>query len=337
MTRRITVHNIKLSEDFRGDLYITQHGKIIADSHQGFADLPNKRFNNKDTRFASASAGKVFVAVGILMLIEKGVLSLEDTLQNVLSIDLHQIDPEITVEQLLTHTSGIPDYFDEQVMDDYEQLWKDFPNYKIRKNSDLLPLFIDKPMQFPRGTKFSYNNSGFVVLAAIIEQITQKPFDIYLYEAIFNPLNMNSTGYFELDRLPSNCANNYIYCESTMSYRTNIYSVDAKGTGAGGAFVTTEDISKFWDALIHHRLLSKKMIEQMLQIHSRDDDGSCYGYGIWIHNGNNLENIFYFQGQDPGVSFISEYNPKKDIQITLVSNFGDNVWREIRSFRNILY
>jgi hypothetical protein len=63
MTRRITVHNIKLSEDFRGNLYITQHGKIIADCHQGFADLPNKRPNNKDTRFASASAGKVFVAV----------------------------------------------------------------------------------------------------------------------------------------------------------------------------------------------------------------------------------------------------------------------------------
>ncbi len=327
-----------LSEGFRGNLLITQYGKVIVESEQGYADLPNKRLNHKNTRFASASAGKVFVAVAIQMLIEKNMLDFSDTLGQLLPIDLHQIDPEVTIEQLLTHTSGIPDYFDEQVMDEYEQLWKDFPNYKIRKNSDLLPLFIDKPMQYPKGTKFSYNNSGYVILALIIEQLTQKPFDTYLNEVIFSPCHMDSTGYFELDRLPSDCANNYIFCESTNSYRTNIYSVDAKGTGAGGAFITTEDVSKFWDALLHHRLLSKEMTEQMFRIHSEDNDGSYYGYGIWIHKDNNtLENILYFQGQDPGVSFISEFNPMNNIQITLVSNFGDNVWREIKKIRNSLY
>ena len=328
---------LMLSEDFRGNLMVTQNGEIILESEQGYADLPNKRLNDKNTRFASASAGKVFVAVGIQMLIEKGKLNFGDTLGQLLPIDLHQIDPEITVEQLLTHTSGVPDYFDEQVMDDYEQLWKDFPNYKIRKNADLLPLFIDKPMQYQRGSKFSYNNSGNVLLALIIEQLTQKPFDSYLEEVIFKPCQMDSTGYFELDRLPSNCANNYIYCESATSYRTNIYSVDAKGTGAGGAFITTEDISRFWEALIHHRLLSKKMTEQMFQVHSEDGEGSYYGYGIWIHKDNNTgENILYFQGQDPGVSFISEYHPMKNMQITLVSNFGDNVWKEIRKIRKAI-
>ncbi|PKM64745.1 MAG: serine hydrolase [Firmicutes bacterium HGW-Firmicutes-20] len=328
------MNNIYLSEDFRGSLIIIQNGKIIADCQQGYADLPNKRPNNKDTRFASASAGKVFVAVGILMLVEKGLLRLNDTLGQLLPIDLHQIDPQVTIEQLLTHTSGVPDYFDEQVMDDYEELWKSFPNYNIRKNADVLQLFIDKPMQYQRGAKFSYNNSGFVLLALVIEQLTQKPFDVYLEEVIFKPCRMNSTGYYELDRLPSRCAINYIYCESTMSYRTNIFSVDAKGTGAGGAYITTRDISKFWDALINHRLLSEKMNEQMLQIHSQDQDGSCYGYGIWIRKGNeNSSNIYYFQGFDPGVSFISEFDPNNKLQITLVSNFGDNVWHEIKKVR----
>lgn len=331
------MNNITLSEDFRGNLMITQQGKVIIEIELGYADLANKRLNNKETRFASASAGKVFVAVGILKLVEKGKLKLSDPLGQLLMIDLHQLDPDVTVEQLLTHTSGVPDYFDEQVMDEYEQLWTDYPNYKIRKNSDLLPLFINKPMQYPKGTKFSYNNSGFVLLACIIEQITQKPFDIYLEEVIFKPCHMDLTGYFQLDRLPSNCANNYIYCDSTDSYRTNIYSVDAKGTGAGGAFITTGDISRFWDALLHHRLLSKEMTEQMLQIHSEDGEGSYYGYGIWIHKDKNtLENILYFQGQDPGVSFISEFNPVKNVQITLVSNFGDNVWREIKKIREAI-
>lgn len=323
-----------LTEDFRGNLLITQGGKVISECSQGYADLANKRLNNKDTRFASASAGKVFVAVGILMLIEKGMFDLKDTLGQLLPFDLHQIDPKITVEQLLIHTSGVPDYFDEQIMDDYEELWENFPNYKIRRNSDLLPLFIEKPMQYPKGTKFSYNNSGYVLLAAIIEQITQKPFDIYLDEVIFKPCKMDASGYFELDRLPSNCANNYIPCKSTDSYRTNIYSVDAKGTGAGGAFITTGDISRFWDALLHYRLLSKEMTEQMFHIHSEDGEGDSYGYGLWIHKDKNTQESFlYFQGQDPGVSFVSEYLPKENVQITLVSNYGDNVWRESRRIR----
>ena len=87
------------------------------------------------TRFATASAGKTFVAAGILQLIEAGRLHFEDTIGTLLEFDLHRIDPDVTVRQLLNHTSGIPDYFDESVMDEYEALWKDFPNYKIRSKS----------------------------------------------------------------------------------------------------------------------------------------------------------------------------------------------------------
>lgn len=330
--------NVRLSENFRGNVRITIKGEVVFECSKGFADLANERPNNKNTRFASASAGKVFVAVGILKLIEEGRIRLDDTLSSVLPIDLHQIDPEVTVRQLLTHTSGVPDYFDEEIMSEYEELWKDFPNYKIRRNSDLFPLFIHKPMQYPKGTKFRYNNSGFVILASIIEQVTQKPFDAYLQEVIFDRCHMISTGYYELDRLPSDCANNYIHCDSSDTYRTNIFSVDAKGTGAGGAFITAEDISKFWDALIHFHLLSKNLTEKMLSVQSQDEDGTAYGYGIWIRK-NEISNqiCYYFQGYDPGVSFISEFDPLNQTEITLMSNFGDNVWKEISDIRRILY
>ena len=102
-----------------------------------------------------ASAGKAFVAVGILQLIEAGKLDFESTLGELLDIDLHDIDPEVTVRQLLNHTSGVPDYFDENVMDEYEELWTDFPNYKIRSNSDLLPLFIEKTDDVSEGRAVS--------------------------------------------------------------------------------------------------------------------------------------------------------------------------------------
>ena len=117
--------------NFRGNIYVVQKGRVICERSSGYADLPNKIPNTLDTRFASASAGKVFVAVGILQLIEQGKIGLDDTLGRLLKREWYDIDPEVTVRQLLTHTSGVPDYFDESIMDDYEELWRDFPNYGI--------------------------------------------------------------------------------------------------------------------------------------------------------------------------------------------------------------
>ena len=163
--------NIKdlIDKEFRGNVYVIQNATVLCEYSFGLADLPNKIANTIDTKFASASAGKVFVAVGILQLIEQGKLQFESKLGEILDIDLKQIDSDVTIRQLLTHTSGVPDYFDENIMDEYEELWRDYPNYKIRHNNDLFPLFIDKPMMYPKGEKFQYNNSGYVLLAAIIE------------------------------------------------------------------------------------------------------------------------------------------------------------------------
>ena len=329
-----------ISKDFRGVAFVTRNGKEVYQHIGGFADLPNEIPNTLNTRFATASAGKVFVAVGILQLIEQGKLHLEDTLGNVLTMDLVQIDPDLTIRQLLTHTSGVPDYFDESVMDDYEELWIDFPNYRIRHNNDLFPLFLNKPMMYPKGEKFQYNNTGFVLLASVIEKITGQYFDEYLRDHVFRKCGMESTGYYELDRLPVRCANNYIYCPETGDYRTNIFSVDAKGTGAGGAFVTVPDTLKFWDALVRGKLISKELVSQMFRKQSgdgSDPEEGWYGFGLWIINNPNGVDIPYFQGCDPGVSFISEYNPNTNTVAVLVSNYGDNVWQEMRKIREALY
>ena len=148
-------------------------------------------------------------------------------------------------KDIRVNTSGIPDYFDESVQTEYSELWTDYPNYKIRKSTDLIPLFVNKPMMYPAGEKFQYNNTGFVVLGLIIEQISCISFDTYLLENIFNPSGMLNTGYFEFDRLPEKCANAYIYDDVQQEFYTNIYSVDAKGSGAGGAFTTVLDIDHF--------------------------------------------------------------------------------------------
>lgn len=317
--------------NFRGNILVSVDDTVVLQKSYGYADLPNKVPNTYDTKFATASAGKVFVAVGILQLIEKGVLHFDDKIGDFFDFDLKQIDTNITIEELLTHTSGIPDYFDESCMNEYEELWVDFPNYKIRTNSDLLPLFIDKPMMYQHGSKFQYNNTGFVVLAMIIEKITGKHFDEYLAINVFQPCKMGGTGYYELDRLPAKCAIHYIYEEERREYRTNIYSVDAKGTGAGGTYTTTGDIKRFWSNLISGKLLSKEMTLTMITNHS--GESQCYGYGIWLReSGEKL--LPYFQGCDPGVSFISCYDLSKKLSIVLVSNYGDDVWRLMNDLLN---
>lgn len=334
--------NIKelIDTKFRGNVHIVQDNNILCQNVTGYADLANEIPNSIDTKFASASAGKVFVAVGILQLIEQGKIKFEDTLGMLLDIDLHNIDTDVTVEQLLNHTSGVPDYFDETVMDEYEELWVNYPNYKIRRNSDLLPLFIDKPMMYSKGEKFQYNNTGYVLLAMIIEKVTEMPFDHYLKVNIFDVCDMKSTGYYELDRLPAKCANNYIYCAETKDYRTNIFSVDAKGTGAGGAFIAVKDILSFWRGLLTGKLISRELVTEMFSKQSgdgEDPEEGYYGYGVWIIDNPNGKDYVYFQGCDPGVSFISEYNPNDNIISVLVSNYGDNVWREMRKIRKKLY
>ena len=325
-----------IDEGFRGNILIVRKGAVLYESSSGFADLANEIPNTMDTRFATASVGKTFVAVGILQLVERGLIKLGDTLGTLLDIDLKQIDPDVTVEQLLNHTSGVPDYFDETVMDDYEDLWKDYPCSKIRSNNDMFPLFIDKPMMYPRGEKFQYNNTGFILLAAIIEKISGMDFDAYLKKNIFDICGMDSTGYFEMDKLPSKCAHNYIYCEKTNDYRTNIFSVGAKGTGDGGAFVTAGDLVRFWQGLIGHKLISEDTFKKMISKQSgdgSDPEEGYYGYGVWIIDNPQGNDLAYMQGCDPGVSAIAEYNPDNEQISIALSNYGDNVWALMRKIR----
>jgi len=307
-----------IGSNFSGVISIVQKEEIKFRGGFGFADIANKVSNEIDTKFGTASAGKVFVATGILKLIEDRLIDFDSKVGEILKFDLNQIDPDITIEQLLNHTSGIPDYFDESVMENYEDLWVDFPNYRIRKSSDLLPLFIDKPMMYPKGEKFQYNNTGFVVLGLIIEEITGKPFDIFLNEVIFVPCGMFDTGYYELDRLPAKCAFSYIYDEPRGGYRTNIYSIDAKGTGAGGAFTTALDVEKFWTCLMSGKLISKSFLDLMI---SPQVPGGFYGHGVWLLGDKSPS----FQGCDPGVNFITSYDLESQTIITILSNVDYDV------------
>lgn len=282
---------------------------------KGFADRANERPNALTTRFGIASGSKIFTAVAVCQLVEEGKISLEDTLSRLLP----EVFPnfEVTIHQLLTHTSGIPDYFDEKTMGDFEELWIQHPMYLMRSGADFLPLFQHEPMMFSPGEKFHYNNAGFIALGLVVEKITGQDFTNVVEERVFARADMDNAGYFRLDRLPAQTAFGYIEKEGT--WRTNQYAIPIKGGADGGAFVTANDMAKFWDRLMDYTLLSEAMTKKLLTAHVSAEEGA-YGYGIWIGQEEDVPVKYHVKGYAPGVNFHSGYYPSDGSILTVLSN-----------------
>ena len=161
---------------------------------------------------------------------------------------------------------------------------------------------------FERGAKFQYNNTGFVVLGLILEAISGVPFDVYLEKAVFHKCGMGKPAIMNWTA-PANCAHNYIFDPDKQVYRTNICSVDVKGTGAAAPFTTVKDIRLFWQALLSHRLLSAEMTRKMLSKHSGNDQDGFYGYGIWLRKAASGAYYPYFQGATQAYPFFRNIIP----------------------------
>lgn len=311
---------------FSGTLLVRQGDHILAEKSCGWANRSEHIENNAMTRFGIASGCKLFTAIAICQLVERGQLSFQSKLADCLHISCPHFDPDITVHHLLTHTAGIPDYFDEELMQNYEDVWVKQPMYQIRKPEDFLPLFQFQPMKSKAGERFHYNNAGYILLGLIVEQTSQLPFAEYIQEHIFKKSKMFRSGYFDFDSLPSNTALGYIDFPNG-TWKTNIYSLPAKGGPDGGAFVTAGDMANLWDALMHHQLLSAEYTRTLLApyVRTNDRDG-WYGYGIWIEKREEEIWKYHVMGYDPGVSFHSAFYPESSVKAVVCSNKSDGAY-----------
>ena len=311
---------------FSGVVLVEQDGRPVVSEARGYANRSDLIPNGMDTRFGIASGGKGFTAVAVYQLIEQGVLSLETAVGDMLDIPLGHVDPKVTVAQLLTHTSGIPDYFDEDVDDDYGSIWDQKPVYLMLSPKDFLPLFSHEKMNFEPGAQFRYSNSGFIMLGMILESVTGRPFAEHVTESVLRKAGMANSGYFRCDRLPSKCAVGYID-EPGAGWRSNVYSLPIIGGGDGGTFVTAEDMLRFWTALFQNRLLSPKGTADLLSPHAKVGDNLSYGYGVWIGmrgepGASSKIRRFSLMGEDPGVNFSSAVYPEAGIRTAILANAG---------------
>ncbi len=321
--------------NFSGVISIKEKGKIIYENAVGFADRSNKVSNNMETKFGIASGTKFFTALAIGKLIEEGKISLETKVFDIIKYDFPFYSKEITIGQLLTHTSGIPDYFDEEKVDDFDNFFVAIPWYKLREPKDYFPIFPQEKMKFLPGENFSYCNSGFILLAALVNEVSGIPYTRFVEEYIFKAIGMKNSGFFELNRLSENTALGYV--EDDNGWRTNIYNLPIVGGGDGGAFTTVGDLYILWDAFLKFKILSKSLTELYIKPYIKaesEGENLYYGLGIWLcKKEKTLEE--YIVGCDAGVSFKSAIIRKNEIIYTVISNTGDGAWpiiSEIKDF-----
>ena len=322
---------------FSGAYYAKSANEMLTGSN-GFANRSEEIANQVNTRFSVASGCKIFTAVAVCMLVEDGKISFESKLKDCLEVEFPYFDGEITIHHLLTHTSGVQDYFNEDIMDDFELLWRTRPMYHIRSPKDFLPMFQYEKMQANIDSAFQYNNTGYILLGLIIEQAAQCSFTEFVEKRIFHKAGMKDSGYYEMDRLPKGTALGYIE-EPEGMMKTNIYSLPAKGGPDGGAYVTVEDRVKFWQVLMNHQLLSKEMTQTLLmpRVTVIADEDIYYGYCGYMELDNNKEVVEYIQmGYDPGVNFREVYFPDTGTIIVVCSNEEEGAYELLKEIENII-
>lgn len=322
---------------FSGAYFVKTPSETLS-GYSGYSQRSEGIFNQVNTRFAIASGSKIFTAVAICMLIEKGKISFDSKLKDCLDIEFPYFDKEITIHHLLTHTSGVPDYFNEDIMDDFEMLWQSRPMYHIRCTKDFLPMFQFKRMQADVNSSFQYNNTGYILLGLIVEQVAQCGFSEFVETFIFHKAGMRDSGYFEMDCLPKQTAFGYI-ANPNGTWRTNTYSLPIKGGPDGGAYVTVEDRAKFWAALSNNQLLSKEMTQTLLKPREvvDEDEAIYYGYCGYMELDDDKEVIKYIQmGYDPGINFREVYYPDMKTAIVVCSNEEENAYELLKEIEKIL-
>ena len=263
-----------LSERFKTDepgatALVSRNGQIIYEKAFGMANLELNAPMQVDNVFWVASIGKQFTAVAILQLMEQGKLNLQDEITKFIP-DYPTQGNKITIEHLLTHTSGIHNF--SGMKDPEKKLITDCtPN-------EVIDFFKNLPMRFAPGTKWEYCNSGYFLLGYIIEKITGKPYSEYLEENFFNPIGMTNSLYANDKRIIKNRVGAYSYGDngfvnSRALNATIIYS-------AGAIQSTVEDFYKWQQAVHSYKLIKKETLDKAFTRYKlADGKETDYGYG----------------------------------------------------------
>lgn len=312
---------------FNGNVLVAENGKIIYQHSFGLADFDNNRLLNDSSVFELASVSKQFTATAILLLKDKDKLKLTDSLRHYFP-ELPYAN--ITIWHMLTHTSGLPDYFGEMI--------NSWDTAKIAFNEDMIGLLANKkiPAVFEPGKNWEYSNTAYAILASIVEKVSGQSYKEYMAENIFQPLNMTHTRIYNTrrslkDTIP-NYAYGFIYNDSLKKYilpdndpdsRFVVYMDGIQGDGIVNS--STADLLKWDRAVKNHTLLKEETQKEMLKEQSLSDTANkiFYGFGVGLRK-TELGYIISHSGGWPGYTTYLARNTDKDQTFIVLSNNNSN-------------
>lgn len=323
------------SDDFSGVVLIKRGNEELFSGAYGYANRSWSIKNSLETRFRIGSISKMFTAVSIMQLIENGKIDFETSVAKYLELEDTKIPDEVTIHNLLTHTSGIADYFNENGSDEeWEKLWAEKPIYTVRSLSDYIPLFAYDEPKFKVGEKFQYNGAGYILLGLVIEKASGISYFDYVRKNIFSKFNMNDSDFISLDEVHKNVAEGYEPVEdkegNIVLWKRNIYTATPEAASDGGATSTASDLIHFIQLLRNGEILTKEMNKKILapQVLDQNSNGFRdytwkYGYANWfiLDENNNIIRGGH-TGEEYGVSCRLYYYPSLNIDIVILGNQG---------------
>ncbi len=304
-----------LSTQFKSDgpgcaALVAYKGEIIYKKAFGLANIENTVPMNADMIFRIGSITKQFTAIAILRLLEQGKLDLQDELTKYIP-DYPVNGKKITIEHLLTHTSGIKSYTG---MEEFNAAIQG----KDMKVDELIAFFKNQPMDFDPGTNWKYNNSGYVLLGAILEKITGKPYGEYIEETIFKPLGMKNSLYGSNSKIIPNRASGYDPAKAGIQNAS--YLSMTLPYAAGSLMSSVEDLYKWNRALRSNQMVKRETLEKAFTGYKlQTGRNTHYGYG-WSVGDIGNHRVIEHSGGIPGYLSDALYAPEDDIFIAVLSN-----------------
>jgi CubicO group peptidase (beta-lactamase class C family) len=307
---------------FSGVVRIDRRDRIEVAKAYGFAHRGYEIPNDVATQFAIASGTKGLTALTVVSLVAEGVLELSTTARSLLGRDLPLIRDDVTVEHLLSHRSGIGDYFDEEVEHDLNDYVMPVPVHELATTEQYLAVLDGYPTKFAPGERFAYCNGGYVVLALIAERASGVPFHELVVQRVCEPAGMRDTEFLRSDELPGTAAIGYLTNDGAS--RMNVFHLPVRGSGDGGIYSTVADIRSLWTAFFAGRIVPTDWVGEMVRPRSDVSAQSMrYGLGFWLHASTDT---VILEGMDAGVSFRSVHDPRSDLTHTVISNTTDGAW-----------
>lgn len=329
------------SGSFHGNVLVADKGQIIYKNSFGYANETKKEKLNENSIFELASVSKQFTAMAIVILEEDGSLNLDDKISSYIP-EFKSYD-NISIRHLLNHTGGLPDYM--EILDTV------FDKSKIATNKDIVSVFarLKPAVLFEPNTRWEYSNTGYALLAVIIEKASGMAYEDFLRKAIFDPLKMENTFVYRRRYAPKmveNYAFGYEYSDSLKNYELPDNLQDRKHViwldgivGDGTVNSTIMDLLKWDRALFTSKLVSKERSDQIFSASILADSSvTQYGFGWFVEDNGLFGKLAFHTGGWPGYrTLIERYIQNDKTLIVLLNHINEDTYIPQSDLRKLIF